>query len=760
MTPSETSVIPTKRRLRLSDWHRVKREHHRGKLVDAVICRQVGFGAICFVGKERIPAILRKREISWDPRKQDLTSFPEGTPFRAAVIDYEDEWRELIISIKAAEPTPFEKFVNNHRIGEIVECTIERLAPTLIVVRIEGGVEGEIPWGSVARPEFNHFELIESVRLAVGDRLKAAISRIDQLRAVIHLDLRLAIDRHDAICRKVIESGHDHFVTQGDVPPARYQLESLTQNKKKSVLIVDNDKDITQPFAALLANRSYKVHEFNTIATAKGCLPNLQELDFAVIDLQVDGVSGVTLFNELRERFPGCVLIALSGSASGLEAIDDKGVVKLLKPIDTFTLLAMIDGREDPERHAYVPLLDEAIVNLPRISHERLEVLNDATRSMVDGHLASIREAFSDTETPIVAILSLNESTREIRCVRSLGIAAGRFDSAASKLEMSFIGDVLRDHESGFYDLSRDKLGVIRAIPAANDFHAMYGLPLDIETVGVRLGVFAFWTEVPTILTTSDIQHVYLQATAMGTAISAAIFEAELVRQQRAIAAAALMMGMTHDLRNSVQILMNTQLELHELRGGPKSSEYQTCVARFDRQLNYLNDSFKSLLDMTKRTKSGSMPLDTFLYAVREQCQVTAAQDDVHLVFTDESRGRLNDLPIPMGFFQVMVNLILNAIQHTRIFRGKNRLVHVRVGIKDGNLPVIRVTDNAYGINWANRERLFDIYYTTRRDGSGIGLFVSRRIAESLGGKLYCESSYKYIGSTMTMRLPGVIEND
>ena len=50
---------------RLSDWHKVKQTHHRGKRVLVTAEKQVPFGLICSVGgKKKYPAILRKYEIS------------------------------------------------------------------------------------------------------------------------------------------------------------------------------------------------------------------------------------------------------------------------------------------------------------------------------------------------------------------------------------------------------------------------------------------------------------------------------------------------------------------------------------------------------------------------------------------------------------------------------------------------------------------------------------------------------------------------
>ena len=66
----------------------------------------------------------------------------------------------------------------------------------------------------------------------------------------------------------------------------------------------------------------------------------------------------------------------------------------------------------------------------------------------------------------------------------------------------------------------------------------------------------------------------------------------------------------------------------------------------------------------------------------------------------------------------------------------------------------LRVTDNAFGIEGASFHKIFRMFETTRRDGSGLGLYVSQMIVDSLKGELAVESSHKFLGTTMLVRLP------
>lgn len=101
---------------------------------------------------------------------------------------------------------------------------------------------------------------------------------------------------------------------------------------------------------------------------------------------------------------------------------------------------------------------------------------------------------------------------------------------------------------------------------------------------------------------------------------------------------------------------------------------------------------------------------------------------------------------------QVIINLIKNAIEACGADNEKTR---IEVEIKDlkNNYVRISVSDNGPGIDPEVQERIFIPFFTTKPQGSGIGLALSRQIIQLHGGQLSVQSTSEK-GSTFSMLLP------
>jgi signal transduction histidine kinase len=116
-----------------------------------------------------------------------------------------------------------------------------------------------------------------------------------------------------------------------------------------------------------------------------------------------------------------------------------------------------------------------------------------------------------------------------------------------------------------------------------------------------------------------------------------------------------------------------------------------------------------------------------------------------------------NDLPAVIGdriqLQQVVLNLIMNAIEAMSGIEPTQRKVSV-VSRKHGSKGVlVEVQDSGTGLDGIAPDRVFDAFYTTKPEGMGIGLAVSRTIIESHGGQLQAFPNVPK-GAVFQFRLP------
>jgi PAS domain S-box-containing protein len=102
------------------------------------------------------------------------------------------------------------------------------------------------------------------------------------------------------------------------------------------------------------------------------------------------------------------------------------------------------------------------------------------------------------------------------------------------------------------------------------------------------------------------------------------------------------------------------------------------------------------------------------------------------------------DLPLAVGdrvqIQQVILNLLRNAADAMRGVEGRPRTLGIRTE-RDGAVVRLAVTDAGIGILPETQKRLFEPLYTTKSDGMGIGLSVSRSIIERHHGRLWAEAN-------------------
>jgi signal transduction histidine kinase len=222
------------------------------------------------------------------------------------------------------------------------------------------------------------------------------------------------------------------------------------------------------------------------------------------------------------------------------------------------------------------------------------------------------------------------------------------------------------------------------------------------------------------------------------------------VQAEKLSAMGLLAAGVAHELNNPLaQIIGSCELALSQVPKGGIAAENLKAIERASKRCR---DLVKDLLQFARKDEpaAGSFELGACLNAALDLLEPQARLRGVTVARELRAaparlRGRQNHLE------QVLVNLFNNALD---AMPSGGRLT-VRSGPDDGPAARIDVIDTGAGIPDEARERLFEPFFTTKAPGkgTGLGLFLSRKIVAAYGGELRVESAPGR-GTTFSVILP------
>jgi signal transduction histidine kinase len=102
---------------------------------------------------------------------------------------------------------------------------------------------------------------------------------------------------------------------------------------------------------------------------------------------------------------------------------------------------------------------------------------------------------------------------------------------------------------------------------------------------------------------------------------------------------------------------------------------------------------------------------------------------------------------------QVLLNLIMNAMDAMKPVTHRPRVLRIHTQTHGQHEVLVAVQDSGVGLNPQQMERLFEAFYTTKPEGLGLGLSIGRSLVEDHGGRLWAQSNEDH-GVTFQFTLP------
>jgi signal transduction histidine kinase len=209
-----------------------------------------------------------------------------------------------------------------------------------------------------------------------------------------------------------------------------------------------------------------------------------------------------------------------------------------------------------------------------------------------------------------------------------------------------------------------------------------------------------------------------------------AFYRERMVRADRFATVGEMATGLAHEIKNPLAGLSGAlELLAEDLSGNPRQAD---VVGEMRHQVTRLTNTMESLLSFARPPKSKlrdtdlNAAMEKVLFLVRQQRRLAAIHVEADL---GEVPHVLAD---PSQLEQVFLNICLNACQAMGPAGGR---LTVRSRVTEGRVTV-DVEDTGPGIPENVRPNLFKPFFTTKREGNGLGLAISARIVAEHGGNI------------------------
>lgn len=155
-----------------------------GQLVEGQVKKIVDFGAFVDIGE--LDGLIHISELSWERINHPSDVVNVGDRIKAVIIDLDKEKNKVSLSLKETLPKPWDKFIKNKKIGDIVTGRVTKILNFGALVKLEEGVDGLIHVSEISLDRVKN----PSDKLKIGDIVQVKILNIDEKRQKISLSLK------------------------------------------------------------------------------------------------------------------------------------------------------------------------------------------------------------------------------------------------------------------------------------------------------------------------------------------------------------------------------------------------------------------------------------------------------------------------------------------------------------------------------------------------------------------------------------------
>jgi len=723
-------------------------------------------------------AYIRRRELSPEGDADPRQIVSQGEVIRAVVVALPEPGHTMELSVRRLLPDPWEQFEHQYREHDVVTGTVKALSSHGAFVQIIPGVNGFVPLREMALWRVEEPEEL----LWVGDRVEAVITSINRRAKRGRLSIRRRIEQQVRViefARHLASTGqaeHHEEPEEGEPDSEQVQEQVDGLNFLGRILVVDDDKTVLNPLVEWLIRQGC---EAEGVESPTQALTRLAEtrFDLVLVDIDLSGEDGVALIRRVKESSPECPVAVISVPEWIVERgreLEELGVAEAFaKPLDVseikegLTRIAQGETLDGQFLAASRPTRDDTGDAFWTLSHEMRGSVS--LRSRLETGLG---ELLILTGAEVVIVFHMDPLSRSVSIAAQVGVLPLNYEAAHS-LGDSPVKDLIYEGGEIFelhvsHKARRRFSKLLDLLP----FESCIGVPIQAEGE-VHHALFLFHRK------PEAFSHYRLRDTrAMATLFSMAL-ENDLLEQQardigRFLLSGELAAGFGHEVYNKISGL---EIQLRNLRAEygqlPDAGEDITPAnpptsAKIGRAIDGVLETALdlkrvavSLRELIRVEEQEEIDVNEVLRRAELLLRPTARKRRVRASTRLDpalSRTRGSAAWLQQVFSNVMLNAVQQVAQKMEWFSDGWGSLEVTSlwEPEDAVWPIkVRFTDTGPGIHRHLWEDIFALGFSTRPEGTGLGLFVARSILESMGGRIAVERSVVPLETTFLIELPG-----
>jgi signal transduction histidine kinase/CheY-like chemotaxis protein/predicted RNA-binding protein with RPS1 domain len=748
----------------------LERVYPEGCQVETIVDHVEPFGVFVRLGADPdVVGLIRPREWSWGRSPLNLEAeVKPGDRIDAVVLRHGRQGMDL--SRRQTLPSPYPVFCRRHGVGGVVEGRVYTRKQTGVEVLLDGNVDGFIPRAEI--PDYGQYQ--DGFGLLTGDCIQARILRFEDKREIVILSVRELLRRRHRSRRERVAGERLTLRDHPSLGPAlenislTLQLQNLevpdvSSELRKAlgrILVVEDHDGVNESLGQYLTLLGLACDIARSVEAGRTLVAE-QSHGLVILDVNFPGGKGVELVDDLAGQLaPPLILVVTAASETDWARLiaehGDKVHGIFRKPTQVARILAFVEsvlagGKPADDRTSETGFDTSHIdisgsgMHLGAKGRERIALriedlrrTANADRVFVVGYQPGPRFALIAGTLPPI--------TQDVE----------------QKLEISPVGDVIRRFEAiVIQQVSRH---------SAQFRHLLEVLPLQsfaAEPIPYRdrseYGLFLTGNREDQL----TVRHEELRRVAHEIAqwLAEERLNEVITENQTLLATGFLADSLLHEIRNSTEALSHSSevqaLLTHKYANnlGEMSQnevvEFKKTVLRIRRDTGELKQVIELFRNLAGQTAVEEIELDDIVQRLVRA--VTPLADERGVTIDTEFGQNIPPLRIvPRLLEHPLLNIMINAVEQMALAGGSDRVLHVSTHLRDhDSFPVaISISDDGPGIHQVHAERIFELFFTTKPRGSGLGLYLSRNLVERLGGRIRVVRSVMFVGTEFSIELP------